>query len=40
MISAKHDVMAMWYINNIRDNIERSYGGDIRVHESMRSLDV
>ena len=25
----------MWYIDNIRDNIERNYGGDIRVRESM-----
>ena len=40
MISAKHDVTAMRYIGNIKDNIERNYGGDIRVRESMRSSDI
>jgi hypothetical protein len=40
MISAKPDVTAMWNIDNIKDNIEKSYGGDIRVHESMRSSDI
>jgi hypothetical protein len=40
MISAKPDVTAMWYIDNIKDNIERSYGGDVHVHESMGSSDI
>ena len=38
MISAKPDVSAMWYIDNIKDNIERSYGGDIRVRSHFVSL--
>jgi hypothetical protein len=37
MTSANPDVSAMWYIDNIRDNMESSYGGDIRVRESMRT---
>jgi hypothetical protein len=40
MISANPDVTAMWYIDKIKDNIERSYGGDIRARESMRSSDI
>jgi hypothetical protein len=40
MISANPDVTAMWYIDNIRDNIKSSYGGDIRAREYMRSSDI
>jgi hypothetical protein len=29
-------LMAMWYIDNIKDNIDPSYGGGIQARESMR----